>query len=63
MKNIKYVVCSEKGNAFCVDLDSVAEFIISTNSKNVYIGYYNPISDTELLSLNINYETRSYQNE
>lgn len=51
MKNIKYVVCSEKGNAFCVDLESVAEFINNTKSKNVYIGYYNPISNVEIMSL------------
>lgn len=51
MKNIKYVVCSEKGRAFCADLNSVAEFIEFTNSKKVYIGYYAPISDIELLSL------------
>lgn len=48
MENIKYIVVTENGHAFCVDLYSVAEFINETNSKNVYIGYYNPIPDIEL---------------
>lgn len=60
MENIKYVVVTEKGHAFCVDLDSVAEFINNSNSKRVYIGYYKPISDTELLTLTTKYEMRSY---
>lgn len=54
MKNIKYVVCSEKGNAFCVDLEAVIEFIKLTGSKNVYIGEYKPISDIEILSITRN---------
>lgn len=58
MENIKYVVFTEKGYAFCVDLDSVAEFINYTNSKNVYVGYYKPIPDIELLSLITKYEAR-----
>lgn len=60
MEKIKYVVCSEKGNAFCIDLDSVAEFIKSTDSKCFYVGYYEPISDIELLNLTTNYEIRYY---
>ena len=54
MKDIKYVVCSEKGYALCVDLEAVIKFINSTNSKSCYIGEYKPISDNEALYITRN---------